>query len=183
MRLAVQLGICCVLASAGFAAGRGAAGHGGGHGSGRAGVRTGLRSRAFGNQRFGSGYLYGPGYWDSGYPDYSGYLGSPSEGNEYPPLTPWYGPPAVPYPAVAPAAHLFVQEYPAPQNSPEDQPSAYSIAFKDGATQTVTMYWVDGGTLHYLDTDHQERRAPLASVDRALSARLNRERHVPFDLP
>jgi hypothetical protein len=189
MRLATQLGICCLLASGGFAAGRSAAGHGGGHAPGHAGVRAGLRSRAYGNQGFRSGYLYGPGYWDSGYPDYSGYLGSANEGNEYPPFAPMYGPPPLPaYPAPAPPAHLFIQEYPAAADrgfSPpqEDNSPAYSIAFKDGATRTVTMFWVDGVTLHYLDTDHHERRAPLASVDRNLSARLNRERHVPFDLP
>jgi len=31
--------------------------------------------------------------------------------------------------------------------------------------------------------DHEQKQAPLASVDRLLSARLNRERNVTFSLP
>jgi hypothetical protein len=42
---------------------------------------------------------------------------------------------------------------------------------------------VSGDTLHYVTLEHQEKLAPLASVDRALSAQLNRERHVSFALP
>jgi hypothetical protein len=42
---------------------------------------------------------------------------------------------------------------------------------------------VNGNTLHYVTLEHLEKQAPLDSVDRALSDRLNRERRVPFTLP
>jgi hypothetical protein len=37
--------------------------------------------------------------------------------------------------------------------------------------------------LHYVSTRREERQAPLESVDRALSQRLNRERRVEWHLP
>jgi hypothetical protein len=43
-------------------------------------------------------------------------------------------------------------------------------------------YWVEGATLHYVTMDHQNKTVELASVDRELSERLNRERRVTFSL-
>ena len=59
----------------------------------------------------------------------------------------------------------------------------YLIAFKSGVVRLVDQYWVSGNTLYYLTGDHERRAAPLASVDRALSVRLNSERNVDFNLP
>jgi hypothetical protein len=59
----------------------------------------------------------------------------------------------------------------------------YLIAFRDSTIRAAMTYWVEDGTLHYLDTGHQEKQAPLSSVDRDLSAQLNRERHIPFNIP
>jgi hypothetical protein len=56
------------------------------------------------------------------------------------------------------------------------------IAFRDSTIRAATTYWVEDGTLHYLDSSHKEKQAPLSSVDGDLSAQLNRERHVPFNL-
>jgi hypothetical protein len=42
---------------------------------------------------------------------------------------------------------------------------------------------VEGTAVHYITMDHEQKQATLASVDRALSERLNRERNVPFRLP
>jgi hypothetical protein len=47
----------------------------------------------------------------------------------------------------------------------------------------VVAYWVDGATLHYVSMDHEQKQAPLSSVDRDLSERFNRERNVTFRLP
>ena len=39
-----------------------------------------------------------------------------------------------------------------------------------------------GATLHYVTMERQTKTVELASVDRELSERLNRERHVAFSL-
>jgi hypothetical protein len=59
----------------------------------------------------------------------------------------------------------------------------YFIAFKDGVVRVADQYWVDGKTLYYLTTDHQRMTAPVNSVDRPLSKRLNSEQNVAFYLP
>ena len=47
----------------------------------------------------------------------------------------------------------------------------------------MLAYWVDGASLHYVTMEHAQKQAALASVDRALSERLNGERNVTFQLP
>jgi hypothetical protein len=71
----------------------------------------------------------------------------------------------------------------AAQPPPSEVPQVYLIAFQNHDIRAAVAYWVDGATLHYIGTDHVERQAPLSSVDRELSARLNRERRVTFSLP
>ena len=56
----------------------------------------------------------------------------------------------------------------------------YLIAFRDQSIHAVVAYWVDGRTLHYVTQQHEERQASIDTIDRDLSLRLNRERHVPF---
>jgi len=59
----------------------------------------------------------------------------------------------------------------------------YLIAFNDGVIRAALAYWAQGSTLHYVTMDHEQKLVPLASVDRSLSARLNHERNVTFQLP
>ena len=59
----------------------------------------------------------------------------------------------------------------------------YLIAMRDHVIRAAASYWVDGQTLHYVTLQHEERQAPLDSVDRGLSMQLNRERRVQFQLP
>jgi len=47
----------------------------------------------------------------------------------------------------------------------------------------VIAYWAEGASLHYVTMDHEQKQTTAASVDRDLSARLNRERNVAFALP
>jgi outer membrane protein OmpA-like peptidoglycan-associated protein len=61
--------------------------------------------------------------------------------------------------------------------------STYMIAFRDSAVRIAETYWVSGNTLHFITPDRQMQTAPLASVDRSVSERLNRERNVEFFLP
>jgi hypothetical protein len=54
---------------------------------------------------------------------------------------------------------------------------------RDGTIRAVLSYSADGASLHYVTLDHEQKQVPLSSLDRALSERLNRERHVAFRLP
>jgi len=61
--------------------------------------------------------------------------------------------------------------------------TTYMIAFRDSAVRIAETYWVSGNMLHFITPDRQMQTAPLASVDRSVSERLNRERNVEFFLP
>ena len=80
--------------------------------------------------------------------------------------------------------------YPAPAPPPvpalvivKPRQTAYLIAFKDSVIGLADAYWVSGNTFNYVTPDHQMKTAPLASVDRAISERLNSEQNVSFSLP
>ena len=88
---------------------------------------------------------------------------------------------------VTETAHPVIHEYTQwgdNANPPEQagHPILYLIAFRDKTIAAATTYWVENGALHYLDTGHQQKQALLSSVDRDLSAQLNSERHVPFNI-
>jgi hypothetical protein len=211
MKVLMQFGLCCLLASGALAQHHGSGGgHGGfvGGGSSRGftgGIRAGggYGRGAFGNRGYrGFGYrgFYGPrfyggywpglwdfGYWDSPYYDYansSAYSGGPN-------VTVVYVPPAQQpiYPVVVEQpARPVIREYHQPEDyglpaERESRPVIYLIAFRDQVIHAAMTYWVDGGTLHYLDMDHKEKQTPLSAVDGDFSTQLNRERRVPFHLP
>ena len=132
---------------------------------------------------YDNGYGYPPdnGYSPYGYP-YVSYSGGGTPAVAIIQNTPWYpseqayAPPPPPAPAV--------REYTAPATQAQQyQAPLYLIAFSDGVIRAVLAYWVDGTTLHYVSMDHEQQQAPLSTVDRALSDRLNRERNVTFELP
>lgn len=129
-----------------------------------------------------SGYC-DPFFNDCGYVDpyYNGY---PADAGYA------YAPPAPdPPPVVAQAPQPALREYPAPAQ-PAQAPQAqkyqdplYLLAMNDGTIRAVLSYWADGPSLRYVTLDHEQRQAPLSSIDRGLSERLNRERNVTFRLP
>jgi len=184
-------------------------GHGGGAhgGGGRAGgpghtaISRGFRGAgfnrrpAFGFRGFPRIYPFSSGFGYYGYYDSYGYS---SDANGYPGYNSDYGYPAAQAPAVIvnqefqtqPAPPPMVQEF--TQSPPPPAPVAvqrkydtplYIIAFNDGMIRAVLAYWVDGAALHYVTMEHAQKQAALASVDRALSERLNGERNVTFQLP
>ncbi len=63
------------------------------------------------------------------------------------------------------------------------EPTLYLIAFNDHNIKPVLAYWWDKSTLHYVTMDRVEKTAPLTTVDRDMSLRLNEERNVTFSLP
>jgi hypothetical protein len=179
-------------------------GGGGGHARGSSGLRsggfhggglshrTGFRT-GFGFQRSPRVYPYsygGYGYYDPYWYSSPDAYSDSGYGSEY-----GYSAPQAP-PVIVnqefqpqPAAPPMVREYtapgppvPAPVQRQYDTP-LYLLAFHDGEIRAVLAYWVDGASLHYVTMEHAQKQAALASVDRALSERLNGERNVTFQLP
>jgi len=183
---------------------RGGAGFRGGNFGYRGGVRVfrggfGLRGYGYypGFYGFGLGY-YDPFWYSDWYPSYpysSDYAPSypPDYGYSYggdnggaPPviINQQFQPPAEP--------NSVLRQYswsPPPQPQASAPPPSkygeqlYLVAFRDGVIRAVVAYWAQGATLHYVTMDHEQKQVALASVDRALSERLNAERNVQFQLP
>jgi hypothetical protein len=194
MKLLAQFGICCLLVPGLFAAhpGGAAVGNGGGHRPGTVGTFGHGRSRSgYGGFGYGAyGYLGWGGLYggfDEPFYNYGSNQPAPASGSNSLMVYPQPAPSA----AVVETVHSVIHEYPEQQPAehaaaaaePDNQPVIYLIAFHDSTIRAATTYWVDGGTLHYLDAGHKQKQAPVSSVDRELSARLNRERHVPFNIP
>ncbi len=145
------------------------------------------------------GYGYGYGYPASYYGDYSDYsYADPSY--SYPASYPAYAsqpstvnvvyPPAQP-PVYMDQANPVMRQYdqygqqvngPAPADNSGNSP-IYLIATKDHTIQAVLSYSTNGSVLQYTTLDHQQRTVPISQVDRDLTQRLNRERHVSFQMP
>lgn len=176
---------------------RGSGSRGGGFHSGgvqgggfthRTGVRTG-----FGFQRFPRVYPFFYG----GYGYYDPYWYSSPDAYSYSDNNADYGYPAQSAPPfivnqefeTGPPPAPVIREYIAP-GPPVSAPAQrkydtplYLVAFHDGEIRAVLAYWVDGASLHYVTMEHAQKQIALASVDRALSERLNGERNVTFQLP
>ena len=166
-------------------------GHGGGFrgGFGHRPFRSGFGFRRFSGiyPAFYGGFGYYDPFW---YDSYSNpYAGDASD---------YYGYQGASSPPVIinqdfqpePSAPAVLREYVAPGPPAVPPPvqrnygeALYLIAFNDGMIRAVVAYWAEETSLHYVTMDHVQKQAPLASIDRALSERLNNERNVQFQLP
>jgi len=200
MKFTLGAGLCYLLAAGAFAQHRGGGGGHVGFTGSRAGGHPGYTARYgnFGYHGFRGYYgsywgsywpwSYGYPYWDSSYYNSdSAYYGDSYQSS--PGVTVVYPPPQQPvYPTVITlTAHPVMHEYRQPEDyglpsEHASQPVLYLIAFNDHVIRAATTYWIENDKLRYLDTDHKQKEAPLASVDRDFSAELNRERRVPFRL-
>lgn len=165
----------------------------------------------WGSPWWGYGYpLYDFG-WDPGYPydygypydnSYGSYAGYPEGSYQTSPNVVVVNPPSNPgYANIVSSqrANPVMRQYDQYGQEVQPQlPSGYSnsggasaaasspiylIAFNDHVIRAASAYWADGRTLHYVTLQHEEKQAPLESVDRSLTMQLNRERRVPFQLP
>ena len=59
----------------------------------------------------------------------------------------------------------------------------YLIAFNDHTIRAAVSYTVEGDQIRYTTREHEEKTAPLASVDVLFSEQINRDRRVEFRLP
>jgi hypothetical protein len=145
--------------------------------------------------------------WD-GYSDYAGYAGDggyanyAGYSNPSPNVTVVFPPQPAPAPTtvVVERANPVMREYDEygqeirPRSGGGTAPAVtgpaatsgspiFLIAFKDRVIRAAASYWVNGAVLHYVTLQREERVVPLDTVDRDLSAQLNAERHVAFQLP
>jgi hypothetical protein len=170
----------------GNAAGRGFAGHG---------MMTRPPTRGLGGRvrsRFTGSYLPTPGGYgflgdspyDAGYP----YPGLYSEEPPPPPNFVVTAPPAEqasPQPAapVRPAQSV-IQEYKWPKSDETGGgATTFTIALKDGSQRSATAAWIQGGKLHYLDSEDRQQALSSDVIDRQTTDRLNEEKHLRLQLP
>jgi hypothetical protein len=132
------------------------------------------------------GYSYWPGYYDYGYAPYGYY---PYSYDPSPNTTVIYSAPVQDAPRTAypergdPVAGQYDQYGQEIKSSTGGGAPIYLLAFTDHTIRAAAAYWMDGKTLHYVTLEHEQKQAPLDTVDRDLSVQLNRERRVPFSLP
>lgn len=89
-------------------------------------------------------------------------------------------------PPVRPVTHVYDEYGQEVDSAPAVRGASspiYLIAFKDQVIHAATSYRFEGNTLVYETMQHEEKRAPLSSLDGNFTLQLNRERHVPFNLP
>jgi hypothetical protein len=168
MKPLVQLGLSFLLAQGVFTAHQDGAVSGGHSGSVTPGHSAGRPQASIRIGRYGryDGYGYG-GYSDPFY-DYGYYRSTDAGGSN---VTAVYPPPAPPViTQTARTAHPVIHEYTQREGygippGGNTHPILYLIAFRDSTIRAAMIYWVDDGTLHYLDKDHKEEQAPISSVD------------------
>jgi hypothetical protein len=138
---------------------------------------------------FGFGSYWGYPYYWGGYPYYyDPYYYDPYYYNGGSPY--YYGPDSgyVSYPASAPApasAPVVVQQSIGSPSSGSFYRAAdfYLIAFNDHTIQAALSYRVEGDQILWVSREHEDKSAPLSSVDRRFSEQINRDRRVEFRLP
>ena len=182
--------------------------HGGGFSGGFRGGYGGFRGYGgfgrgfYGYNRYAFGfglgfypYSYWPYYYDYGYPYYNYPYYGYGYGYSYPYPAYDYGyssSPVVVYQSNPAPVTVYesprtarpqTREY-AESSSRGNEKPIYLIAFRNqNNIRAAEAYWVTDGTLHFITLQHEQRQAPLDSVDRSLTSRLNRERHVDLRLP
>jgi len=97
------------------------------------------------------------------------------------------------YPQAPPQPQMYYQPEPPPQSRIVEVPSQqqpeqteathYLLAFKDHSIYSAVAYWVDGDTIHYMVSGNMHKQAPVSSVDRELTARLNEGSGLEVKLP
>lgn len=139
--------------------------------------------------RYYSPYTYYPYFYSSfglsPYYYYDWYM-APSYSAYYPStyVSNYTQPPPVTYVTPAPSygGSTGRDQY-GQRREPSGEPVTYLIAFADGRVESCAAYWVEGRTLHYVTRDHAMKEAPLETVDRRHSEKLNSDRQITFRLP
>ncbi len=124
------------------------------------------------------GYPYDYGYTPSSYYSYPSYYDYGSATAS--PVVIYQSVPATVYQE---PAQTEVREQPA-TTSQENQKPIYLLAFKgQNQISAAQAYWVTADTLNFVTLEGELKKAPISSIDRALTVRLNHDRHLDFWLP
>jgi hypothetical protein len=195
--------------SSGFAGGgiaRGGVGVGGSAFRGNTVFRGGNRfigggyygGRYYGGRYYGSYYYpylgFGYGFGYGGYPYYYPYSYDPSYygapyydngyyDNGYYNNNVGYAPPAQPAAPTVINQAIGTPTTGGQQGSFYRAADYYLIAFTDHTIRAAVSYTVEGDQIRYTTREHEERTAPLSSVDVRFSEQINRDRRVEFRLP
>ena len=129
----------------------------------------------------GAGYGYGYGFGGYGYavPDAQAAPVAPIV-NSVVLVPPPAAPAAPPEPIHSSIQNLKGNAEEIAGNAP---PAFFVIAMKNGSRLTASAVWVQGNQAHYVDSDGQGRRVPLADVDRTATRELNQSNHLNLRLP
>jgi hypothetical protein len=117
-------------------------------------------------------YYYGAPYYDNGYYDNGYYDGNVGYALQAPSAPPTVINQNIGAPDAGTTSGSFYR--------PADY---YLIAFNDHTIRAAVSYTVQGDQLHYTTREHEEKTAPLSSVDVRFSEQINRDRRVEFRLP
>ncbi len=80
-------------------------------------------------------------------------------------------------------AHAAVHEYHPAEPAAGGQQPVFTLAMNDGSRHTAILVWVQNGAIHYIDPTGKTEQAPLSSLDRATTERLNQEKNLELHLP
>jgi hypothetical protein len=118
---------------------------------------------------YGAPY-YDGSYYDNGY--YGNYVGYPTQAQQAQSAPPTVINQNIGSPSAGTSSGSFYRAA-----------DYYLIAFNDHTIRAALSYTVDGDQLHYTTREHEEKTAPLSSVDVRFSEQINRDRRVEFRLP
>jgi hypothetical protein len=121
------------------------------------------------------GSYYGAPYYNGGYYD-NGYYGNDVGYVQQ-------APPAQPAPPTVINQNIGTPSAGASSGSFFRAADYYLIAFNDHTIRAALSYTVDGDQLRYTTREHEEKTAPLSSIDVRFSEQINRDRRVEFRLP
>jgi hypothetical protein len=141
--------------------------------------RSHLYLPAFGDYGLFGGYSYGNGYL---YPEDYGQAPAPAPNVYF--VAP---PPDAPHRDVepTPTADAVLHEYNFAHEAGESEARArtFIVVLKDGSQRSAVATWVQGGKLHYLDSEGRQQTLSADLIDRHETDRLNSEKHLQIQLP
>jgi len=80
-------------------------------------------------------------------------------------------------------AHAAMHEYHPAETAAAGQQPVFTLAMNDGSRHAAILVWVQNGAIHYIDPTGKTEHAPLSSLDRATTERLNQEKNLELHLP
>src|SRR5258708_3315270 len=80
-------------------------------------------------------------------------------------------------------AHAAVHEYHPAEPAATGQQPVFTLAMNDGSRHAAILVWVQNGAIHYIHPTVKTEHAPLSSLDRATTDRLNQEKNLELHLP